>query len=1147
MGRDIIARGMASGAIKVNINAGHIFIDNTARDAYFVTNPTELEEKMYVYCNSKLQQYDGSIWVDRTPAIKGETGTGVPTGGTTNQVLTKNSNGNYDFSWVDLSGGGDMVKSFYDTADKQVDVYDMDNMEDGTTYVRTENNFTNDYKNKIDDNVLKSHIHENKTILDNTTANYIINEKSKLNSIKKSIIGENVKTILTTDWIGSVAPYTVIIPVSIVNYTITSENDINISPVYSSILETAKLQMEGYSYISEGKISSDDTITLTCYDFKPSVNLDINIEILTDYENSNISTLNTSIISPTITKNELNTLLSSDLEKTKRIYFSKGTYTLDTVRLKSNTHLILDKNAIINVSGTHLFFNFELTDTEVLAYDGQGNITIEGGTINGHACSFIHGDNIVFKNINFNDTDNDHYFEIAACRNFKIENCHFNGMITQAIERNYVEYIQLDNPTYAGFPHLGDENSPTFDGTPNTNIYIIGNTFDKGETTGYDNIYTAIGSHGSGANYQTQIYILNNKFYNCSHAAIAQRGWKSVIIENNTFNYCSAALQLKYGNSDITFKNNFIDHSDNAIYGLGDNNSTFNFLKIDGNKFDNCTHRLNCDIISQEGVTPIINGGQIQDINNRIEDCGTDIIKYKSFYFANGNSYIRINEGLGYVILLDKTSDVTITGCKFSQITLKSGEVNFNIARVLQSYSSILINNNKADQTLLFNATLEDGSYVNTDGNTQLLTLRSLDDVKNAGNYYGYDCTSTPTDVTLGRFNLIVQNRDGYLTQILTSTYTSNMYFRTYHTSWRTWKKISDDVSMYEERTINEYDYLNPEMNAVFGLSGTTLTSTGFNCVVIPCKNSNQYTICRTKCAQALCVCESVENPIVGGNVNILLGNLTTPNYESTNTVTTTNGNFLIIFYFSTSMANGYIKSEIQKGIAIRNSQYGTAWLPYKINKADKLYGKVIAAIGDSYVKGNSLADHQTWLAKIGRRNSMTYYNRGKNGDMIAWDGVNHPDGTTITRRFDVEMPAYADIVIVFGGHNDATMAIPIGENTDTTDVTFKGALNVLIDKAITKYPKALIIFITPSYRYGAEIAYSNAMQEIALLNNIIYINTWTDFNFTLKNASQKVKYDERYVGLYDKYGVNKNHFSEEGHERMSYIVEQKIRNNIIL
>lgn len=361
-----------------------------------------------------------------------------------------------------------------------------------------------------------------------------------------------------------------------------------------------------------------------------------------------------------------------------------------------------------------------------------------------------------------------------------------------------------------------------------------------------------------------------------------------------------------------------------------------------------------------------------------------------------------------------------------------------------------------------------------------------------------------------------------------------------------TFAKTLNGVSMYEERSINEYDFLNPEMNAVFGLTGTTLTSTGFNCIIIPCKNTNQYTICRTKCAQVLCVCESVENPIVGGNVNILLGNLTTPNYESTNTVTTTTGNFLIIFYFSTSMANGYSKSEVQKGVAIRNSQYGTAWLPYKINKSDKLYGKFIAAIGDSYVKGHNLADHQTWLAKIGCRNGMTYYNCGKNGDMIAWNGVNNLDDTSVVRRFDDEMPAYADIVVVFGGHNDAIRSIPIGEDTDSVDTTFKGALNVLVGKAITKYPKALIIFITPSYRHGAEITYSDAMQKIAKLNNILCINTWTDFNFTFKNSVQKLKYDERYVGLYDKYETDKNQFNEEGHERISYIIEQKIRNNII-
>ena len=303
-------------------------------------------------------------------------------------------------------------------------------------------------------------------------------------------------------------------------------------------------------------------------------------------------------ITSDITSSELNEILADTSKQIKTVYFMPGVYSLGDIRLKSNTHIILDKNAVINVIDKHLFFNFELTDTEVLAYNGQGNITVEGGTINGHACSFIHANNVTFKDITFNNTANDHYFEIAACRNFRIENCHFRGMATQIESRNYVEYVQLDQPTFAGFPHLGDENSLTFDGTANTNIYIIGCTFDKSETVGYDNIYTAIGSHGSGANYQTQIYILNNKFLNCTHAAIAARGWKYVIVDNNTFDYCSAALQIKYGNSDISFKNNFVDHADNGIYCLNDNNSTFYFLKIDGNKFDNSLHRLNVNILS---------------------------------------------------------------------------------------------------------------------------------------------------------------------------------------------------------------------------------------------------------------------------------------------------------------------------------------------------------------------------------------------------------------------------------------------------------------------------------------------------------------------------------------------------------------------
>lgn len=346
MGRDIIARGMASGAIKVNINAGHVFVDNTARDAYFITNPTELVENMYVYCNSKLQQYDGSIWIDRTPAIKGETGTGVPTGGTTNQVLTKNSNGDYDFSWVDLTSAYSIIKQAL-AEDGYIATYQLTKngtplgskinipkdylVKSGTLETCSQNDipvsgyiigdkYLDFIVNTTENTGNQTHIYIKVTDLidiytegngidiTNNSISVVINsvsnglfvnsggvglnlatsnsngafssgEKTKLNNIKKSIIAETTASLLTANWVGSVAPYTIDVVLAIPDYTVTSDNDLNIYPIYNSNQTTAQSEMEAYSYLSRGEIISDNTIRFTCYNRKPAVNLNINIEI----------------------------------------------------------------------------------------------------------------------------------------------------------------------------------------------------------------------------------------------------------------------------------------------------------------------------------------------------------------------------------------------------------------------------------------------------------------------------------------------------------------------------------------------------------------------------------------------------------------------------------------------------------------------------------------------------------------------------------------------------------------------------------------------------------------------------------------------------------------------------------------------------
>ena len=501
-------------------------------------------------------------------------------------------------------------------------------------------------------------------------------------------------------------------------------------------------------------------------------------------------------ISPEITSSELNAILADQTQPARTIYFPAGTYHLEKIRLKQNTHLVLDEAAIINVKGKYLFFNFELTDTGVLGYDGQGNITIEGGTINGHAASFIHASDVVFKNIKFNNSLNDHYFEIAACRNFKIENCHFRGMVAQKEKRGYVEYVQLDNPARIGFPHLGKADSPTFDGTPNTHITIVGCTFDKGDTEPFANLYAAIGSHGRGDQYQTHINISSNRFAHCSYAAISQPGWKHVVIKDNVFDQCSSALQLKFGNSDTVFKNNHVSNADNGIYTLTDNNSTFSFLAIQGNQFKQCAHRLNVAIIPQEGVTPNIHGGPIYDTNNRIEDCGTDIIRCKRFYYASGNAYVRPKAASGYAILLEMSSDCTIVNNRFSQIAMKGGAAPFHIARIKTSHGALMIDNNESDQTPFHRAMLENGDLVNADGHAQLIADQDLNTYLDTQNFHGYNCTNTPAEVSAGKFTLQVYSERSCLFQVLISTASNDLFMRTHHETWGAWSKIekSSDV-----------------------------------------------------------------------------------------------------------------------------------------------------------------------------------------------------------------------------------------------------------------------------------------------------------------------------------------------------------------
>lgn len=123
------------------------------------------------------------------------------------------------------------------------------------------------------------------------------------------------------------------------------------------------------------------------------------------------------------------------------------------------------------------------------------------------------------------------------------------------------------------------------------------------------------------------------------------------------------------------------------------------------------------------------------------------------------------------------------------------------------------------------------------------------------------------------------------------------------------------------------------------------------------------------------------------------------------------------------------------------------------------LYGKKVAVIGDSMVKGDYVNASQVWLTLLSQKTGAITYNYGQNGVNITNHDHNSKHGICITYA---DMADGMDYVIVFGGTNDAYRGFALGDTGSTDDLTFNGALNELLDGLLTKYPTAKIGFISP-------------------------------------------------------------------------------------
>lgn len=160
------------------------------------------------------------------------------------------------------------------------------------------------------------------------------------------------------------------------------------------------------------------------------------------------------------------------------------------------------------------------------------------------------------------------------------------------------------------------------------------------------------------------------------------------------------------------------------------------------------------------------------------------------------------------------------------------------------------------------------------------------------------------------------------------------------------------------------------------------------------------------------------------------------------------------------------------------------------------LSNKKYTAIGDS------ITYQGKYINQIVAETGVSATNLGVGGMRISGE-----NGMASSERLAL-IPLDSDIITISGGTNDWYQEVPLGDDSDETLDTFKGAMNILVKHILTNIPKALVVVCSTTYgemynrhNYEWDNAYTNrlglttnsygdAMIEIAKKWNLPYVDT---------------------------------------------------------
>lgn len=197
------------------------------------------------------------------------------------------------------------------------------------------------------------------------------------------------------------------------------------------------------------------------------------------------------------------------------------------------------------------------------------------------------------------------------------------------------------------------------------------------------------------------------------------------------------------------------------------------------------------------------------------------------------------------------------------------------------------------------------------------------------------------------------------------------------------------------------------------------------------------------------------------------------------------------------------------------------------------LYNKKVAFLGDSITvgvfwdgSGFDITDkpYHYWLKK--HLQLHTSYNYGVSSSAISDSSTS--SAVPFTDRYSA-MNDDAEFIVVFGGTNDFGFNTPIGTIADTTDISFYGALKVLMEGLINKYVGKRIAFITPYHRTTEDTPnteghvlsdYVDVIKEMATIYGLFVIDAYSNSGISTTITAFETAY------------VNDGiHLNEDGHE----------------